>query len=550
MSNKELSRHLRLLAALMELHAENPFKIKSVQNASFQIDRNQQAIQEMDEAAILALPGIGKSIATKIIALLAGNGDAELDMLLQKTPVGVVEMLGIKGIGPKKVFQLWKELEVESPGELLYACNENRLVELKGFGAKTQNSIRAALEFRFSNSGKMLFADAEYHAGLLLEHFKTRFPECRIENTGALRREENVVDELAFLFEIKDAEWINQLSEIGIAVESTGAEYIAKTTDGTSFRLIPAQRENWGTMQFIHTGPQEFVREILPDLENPIPDAAEKALFERLNISFVIPALRNWPLAQALGLSKKDLVEQSHIRGILHNHSTWSDGADTLKTMADTCRGMGMEYFGICDHSKSAFYAGGLSAERVLEQHQEIERLNAGYGEGFRIFKGIESDILNDGSLDYPEELLQQFDFIVASVHSVLRMDEKRATDRLIKAIENPFTTILGHPSGRLLLSREAYPLNYPKIIDACAANNVSVELNANPHRLDIDWKWIPLCMEKGVKISVNPDAHRKEGLQDIQYGIKAARKGGLRPEFLLNGLNLKDFTEFLNSRK
>lgn len=550
MSNKELSRHFRLLAALMELHAENPFKIKSVQNASFQIDRNTQVIREMNEAEILLLPGIGKSIATKIIGLIAGNGDPELDLLLQKTPVGVVEMLGIKGIGPKKVLQLWKELEIESPGELLYACNENRLVELKGFGAKTQDAIRRTLEFRFSNSGKMLYADAEYHAGLVLDHFKTRFPECRIESIGAIRREENVVDELAFLFEIKDEYWINQLAEIGVSVEPIGAEYIAKTADGTSFRLISAQRENWGTMQFIHTGPQEFVREVLPDIENPIPVSEEKALFERLNVSFVIPALRNWPLQQALELAKKDLIEKSHIRGILHNHSTWSDGADTLKTMADTCLEMGMEYFGICDHSKSAFYAEGLTAESVIQQHQEIDRLNSDYAKDFRIFKGIESDILNDGSLDYPEEILKQFDFIVASVHSVLRMDEKRATDRLIKAIENQYTTILGHPSGRLLLSREAYPLNYPKIIDACAENKVAIELNANPHRLDIDWRWIPLCMDKGVLISINPDAHRKEGLQDIQYGVKAARKGGLRPEFLLNGLNLKAFSEFLATRK
>lgn len=550
MSNKELSRHFRLLAALMELHAENPFKIKSVQNASFQIDRSQQVIREMDEAGILALQGIGKSIATKIIGLIAGNGDPELDLLLQKTPVGVVEMLGIKGIGPKKVLQLWKELEIESPGELLYACNENRLVELKGFGAKTQDAIRSALEFRFSNSGKMLYADAEYHAGLLLDHFKSRLPDCHIEITGALRREDNVVDELAFLFDIQAENWKEKLAEIGISIEQAGSEYHAKMADGTLFRLIPAQRENWGRMQLIHTGPPEFVGEVLRDQSEQSPEAEEKTLFRRLDIPYVIPVLRNWPLQQALELGNEDLVDLSHIRGILHNHSTWSDGADTLKTMADTCFEMGMEYFGICDHSKSAFYAGGLTIERVIQQHQEIDRLNANYSENFQVFKGIESDILNDGSLDYPEEILQQFDFIVASVHSVLRMDEKRATDRLIKAIENQYTTILGHPSGRLLLSREAYPLNYPKIIDACAANMVAIELNANPHRLDIDWRWIPLCMDKGVLISINPDAHRKEGLKDIQYGVKAARKGGLKSEYLLNGLNLKGFSEFLLARK
>ncbi len=212
----------------------------------------------------------------------------------------------------------------------------------------------------------------------------------------------------------------------------------------------------------------------------------------------------------------------------------------TLKQMGDYCQELGYEYFGICDHSKTAVYASGLSIERVIEQHDEIESLNAHYT-NFKILKGIESDILNDGSLDYPEEILKKFDFVVASIHSNLKMDEEKATERLIRAIENPYTSILGHPTGRLLLARKGYPINHKKIIDACAANKVSMELNAHPYRLDIDWRWIPYCLEKGVKISINPDAHHMQGFHDMYYGVCSARKGMLDKENCLNALSLSE---------
>ncbi len=218
--------------------------------------------------------------------------------------------------------------------------------------------------------------------------------------------------------------------------------------------------------------------------------------------------------------------------------------------MALYCRDeLKLEYLGMCDHSKSAFYAKGLSIERVLQQHEEIDHLNKKLG-GFHIFKGIESDILNDGSLDYPDEILQKFDFIVASVHSNLKMVEEKATDRLIKAIENPYTTILGHPTGRLLLSRKGYPINYKKVIDACAANNVVIEINANPLRLDLDWRWHQYALEKGVWLSINPDAHRREGFLDMHYGILVARKGGLYKERCLNALSLQEINQVFDKRK
>jgi DNA polymerase (family 10) len=243
------------------------------------------------------------------------------------------------------------------------------------------------------------------------------------------------------------------------------------------------------------------------------------------------------------------LVELSDLKGILHNHSTYSDGLNTLKDMALHCKELGYEYLGMCDHSQSAFYANGLKADRVLEQQKEIDELNVKLAP-FKIFKGIESDILNDGSLDYPVEVLKTFDFIVASVHSNLKMNEEKATARLLKAIENPFTTILGHPTGRLLLSRPGYPIDHKRIIDACAANKVIIELNAHPYRLDIDWRWIQYCLEKGVKISINPDAHEKSGYQDMYYGVCAARKGMLTKEMCFNAMGRVEMEQYFKSGK
>jgi len=260
-----------------------------------------------------------------------------------------------------------------------------------------------------------------------------------------------------------------------------------------------------------------------------------------------LPELRDNTLETAIKLSRNSLIKNEDIKGILHCHSKYSDGANTLKEMAEACLESGYTYFGICDHSQSAQYAGGLKPDEVLKQHEEIEKLNKSWKTPFKVLKGIESDILFNGQLDYEPEILQKFDFVVASVHSNLKMNEEKAMQRVIAAIENPYTNILGHPTGRLLLSRAGYPIDHKKVIDACAANKVAIELNAHPYRLDIDWRWIPYCMEKGVMISINPDAHEIKGLADVQYGVNVARKGGLTPDFTLNCLSLEDIILFFD---
>jgi DNA polymerase (family 10) len=277
----------------------------------------------------------------------------------------------------------------------------------------------------------------------------------------------------------------------------------------------------------------------------------ESGIYASLGLQYIEPELREGLTEVSSAKENKipKLIELSDLKGILHNHSTYSDGMNSLKEMAEYCKELGYEYLGICDHSQSAFYAQGLKPDRVFEQHAEIDLLNKQLFP-FRVFKGIESDILNDGSLDYSDDVLKSFDFIVASVHSNLKMNEEKATARLLKAIENPFTTILGHPTGRLLLSRPGYPIDHKKIIDACAANGVIIELNAHPYRLDIDWRWIPYCLERGVKISINPDAHEKSGYHDMYFGTFVARKGMLSKEMCLNSLSLTEIESYFLSRK
>lgn len=545
MTNKEISRALKLSAALGELHGENPFKLKSLQNASFQIDRLGDPLMGKSLQEIQAIQGIGKGIADKIIELLKEGTTTELQNHLEKTPTGVVEMLSVKGIGPKKVSLLWHELGIESTGELLYACNENRLVSIKGFGAKTQDSIKKSLEYKLANLGKLHFAEAEDIALTVANFVKNEEPNWQISLTGELRRKMEVINAIEILVDIDEVALMDVVSRNPLFTNFAEEPGILECFFDEKYKIsfICSDPDEFNHQLLLTTGPVEHLHELNLDPEEPIN--SEEEFYSERGYPLIIPELRDLPIEEAAHIDSEKLVELEDILGTIHNHSTWSDGANTLEEMAIAAQNLGLEYLIICDHSKSAFYAGGLSIESVYAQWKEIDDLNKKLAP-FYIFKGIESDILNDGSLDYPKEILASFDLVVASVHSVLKMDEEKANQRLIHAIENEHTKILGHPTGRLLLSREGYPINHKKIIEACAANDVVIELNAHPYRLDIDWRWIPYCMEKGVKVSINPDAHRVEGYLDMRYGIEVARKGGLQKEYLFNALNLSEMKKYL----
>ncbi|MDB4903297.1 MAG: polymerase/3-5 exonuclease PolX [Mucilaginibacter sp.] len=556
MENKPIARKLRLLSQLMELHDDNPFKIKSLVNAAFKVDKMPYPIAGKTLSELEKIDGIGKSTAGKITELLKTGSITEMEELLAKTPAGVIEMMGIKGIGPKKVAIIWRELGIESVGELFYACNENRLVEAKGFGLKTQEDIRKVIEFTMASHGKFLYAQVEPEANELIEQIKAIFPDGLIEFAGEFRRLCEIVSKLTIVLGSRDQSIaFNTLlnSEIMNNIDAHENHITGKLPNGLHVEIVCVEERYYYRELFVQTGDKEHVEAILARTADIIDQpVSEDLIYKKAGMVFIQPELRegNKFIGKAESNNLPTLINHHDLKGTLHNHSTWSDGINTIEEMALYCRDeLKLEYLGMCDHSKSAFYARGLSIEHVLQQQEEIDHLNKKIN-GFHIFKGIESDILYDGSLDYPDEILKKFDFIVASIHSILKMDEDKATSRLIKAIENPYTTILGHPTGRLLLSRNGYPIDYKKVIEACAANNVVIEINANPFRLDLDWRWHQYALDKGVWLSINPDAHRKEGFLDMHYGLLVARKGGLFKERCLNSLSLQEIDSFFVNKK
>lgn len=463
-------------------------------------------------------------------------------------------MLKIKGIGPKKVQFFWVNMGLQSLGELHYACSENRLAQEKGFGVKTQAQIQAAIEYLQSNRGKFHYGKIYPFAEQLLANLQADFPDLRFGFTGALRRKCEVIETLEFITdapaEQQQAVVYHFRKHFNFLDETLTPEVFSFKDSDKGIAISCRFSSQYVADLFRTTASESHLKQLNLDGFLILEKNNEEDIYAALQMDYILPELREGlgeiELAKAGKLPS--LIEMADIRGVVHAHSTYSDGADTLKNMAAACQQLGYGYLVISDHSKSAFYANGLSEGRIEEQQREIDKLNQSMS-GFRIFKGIESDILRDGSLDYEESVLKTFDCVIASVHSILSMDEANATQRLLRAIENPYTRILGHPTGRLLLSRTGYPLDHKRIIDACAANRVAIELNANPYRLDLDWRWIAYAMEKGVLISINPDAHSIEGIGDIRWGVAAARKGMLTKSMCLNAKNAEEFEEWLGAK-
>ena len=543
MTNRDIARTFRDLAEIMELYEENPFKIKSYQNAYISLRKIEQPLAGLDAAELSAIPGVGKAISEKIVELVSTGKLALLEQYREKTPVGIQELLTVPGLGPKKLRVLWTELGVESIGELQYAINENRLLELKGFGKKTQADLAEKLIFFQKSRHQFLFAVLEPEALRLDEAFRQLLPEeIPVSFTGAFRRRHPIQEEISWLIGDRAALPLLAASALFTVLEQQEDKIKGVSPEGYPLTIFFTEAGSFGSKLFKYTGSDEFLKAFVA--RNPGLDFRglqhEDDVFTLAGLPFLLPELRE--NAASLTIPYPDsLIVEANIRGVIHCHTTDSDGLHSLSEMAEYARSLGYEYIGITDHSRSAFYANGLSEERVRAQWAAIDALNDKYND-FKILKGIECDILSDGRLDYSDELLAGFDFVIASIHANLRMDIDKATRRLIGAIENPYTSILGHPTGRILLSRQGYPVDFVKIIDACAANGVAIELNANPYRLDIDWSWIPYACEKGVAISINPDAHSREGIRDIRYGVMAARKGGLSPADCLNTRPWEDF--------
>ena len=551
-SNEVISESFSLLAKLMDIHGENPFKIKSYAAACFSIEKLTEELNEIPREKILSIKGIGPSIGRQIIEMLESGELPQLHEIIGKTPAGVIEMLRIKGLGPKKISTVWKEMEIESIGELMYACNENRLLLYKGFGEKSQNNIRDTIAFYMRSQGRFLFAEVEGYALSIVKKINEFFPGQLISTSGGFRRHLEILDQLQYITTIPHSDLTDyfQKENYKIEVEKTD-ELLISSNENINLQFQIVSRESFYSGLFETSCSPEFLEKWIQEFKTiPSPDSEEK-IFQQAGVHFIPAPFREDPVTieKAFKAPLLPLIQFSDVKGIIHCHSNWSDGLHTIEEMAKACIEQGFEYLVISDHSKSAFYANGLSEERIREQHRYVDELN-GRLAPFHIFKSIECDILNDGRLDYSDQVLSTFDLVIASVHSNLKMSEEKAMSRLLGAIQNPHTRILGHPTGRLLLSRAGYPVDHQKLIEACAAHGVVIEINAHPRRLDMDWRWIGYALQKNVLISIDPDAHSLTGYHDIHYGVLAAQKGGVTAGNNLSSYTLQQMRDFVSRKR
>ena len=559
MTNKEIARFLKETASLIELTGGNAFKARAFANASRLLQQmDERALDLVTEGTLGQVKGFGKGLVSQIEQLIATGSFDQRETLLGAIPPGLLEMLQIKGLGAKKVRVLWQKRGLTTVDALEEAAAAGHLETLDGFGARTQENIIKNIRLLRQYSKRRRINIAHQHAEGLLACLENAPHIESVILTGELRRDLDTIGRVEVLALAVSLDAIPALlTEAGLDADVNDNEAIEGTfLDGFPFLIHQCNQTNQGLRLWETTGPASHCEAYIDQFGQPDPTEHEEAIYSRAGLDWIPPVLRDSPEALRAATSSQipALLQVADIHGTLHNHSTYSDGAHSLKEMADAARSMGMSYFGICDHSQSLVIANGLAPDRVAKQQQEIALLNEQYaqdgGTPFRIYSGIESDILTDGSLDYPEEVLASFDFIVASVHVKLSMDQYEATERVLKAVENPYTSILGHPTGRLLLMREGYPLDYDIIFDACAKHKVAIELNANPHRLDLDWRLIQDATRRGILIAINPDAHAIKGLQDMHWGVRVARKGWLEPQQCLNAKSLEQFDHWIRSRK
>jgi DNA polymerase (family 10) len=461
-------------------------------------------------------------------------------------------MRQVPGLGAKKLRTLFLECSITSLDQLEEACRNGKVAALPGFGPKSAAKLAAGvLEVRsFHGYWRRPQAQrvAQEVVSLLSAHGEVR----SVQVAGALRRELEIASELVFVVEGRfegsriKAE-LESLEEVEKAEAEGPDRMTVHFTDGVKGVVLAVTSERLGSALLEHTGPEPYVRMVRERVQGESPNEAE--LLRRAGLPFLPPECRDLERFWHSG-APADLVTASDLRGVLHCHSSYSDGKASLREMVEAALAGGLTYFGISDHSQSAAYAGGLSIEKVRQQHAEVDRLNEEFAGRIQVFKGIESDILPGGALDYPDDVLAGFDFVVASVHSGLDMEIDTATRRVVNAIRNPCTTILGHATGRLLLERRGFPLDWEQIVAAAREAGVVVELNANPRRLDVDWRLLPLFLDAGVRISINPDAHTPAGILDMQHGVAVARKAGTQPSQVLNCLEVGELARYFKESR
>ena len=569
MNKDQVASALREIGTILELQGENPFKCRAYLNGARTLETSATDLTELVRTNRLGeLPGIGDALREKITTLITTGKLPYLEELRSSIPAGLLPLLDLPGLGPKKLRALRDKLKIESLEALTQACQDGRLAALEGFGEKTATNLLEAID-RHANYKKLhRLGTALPAARTLLEHLKQSPLVLHAEIAGSLRRGKEVVKDLDLIASSKKPKEVMKLFVSSPNVEKvvnhgeTKSSVILTGGIPCDLRVIPP--ESWATALAHFTGSKEHniaLRQRAIDRglhlsewgllkgksKTPLKLKDEKDLHKALGLAFIPPELRedSGEIAAAEKNELPDLLTRDQIRGCLHNHTLASDGQDSLSSMAQAAAEQGLEWLGIADHSKSSFQANGLDAKRLETQIEEIRLLNSKKPK-CTLLSGTECDILKDGKLDFPDSLLSELDYVVASVHSGFTSDEKEMTQRIIRAMENPHVTCLGHPTGRLLLEREAYPLNIPKILDAAAATGTWIELNANPWRLDLDWRWWHKARDLGILCCINPDAHKTSHLRFLDFGVTLARKGWLRAQDVVNTRTLSQLRKLL----
>ena len=567
----QVANTLEDIAMMLELKGENPFKIRAYRNAARAMETFTGNLRQAADADTLAdIEGIGKAIAEKIHELVT-TGTLEYHTTLKaEFPPGIFDMFDIQGMGPKKVHAVWQELSITTVAELEKGCRDGRVAGLKGFGEKTAANILKGIEDQKKHAGRFRMGEIAADAERMLDDLRSHPDVLRVAACGSYRRRRETCGDLDFLVSTREPKAVSEFFTGHESVESIIAHGDTKSsvrwlsgiqadlrvvkdaefpfamnyfTGSKEHNIVMRQRalaRGW-TLNEYRLGPMAKDEGRGSKAES-IPEIREEAdLYRALGLDYIEPELREnsgeFKAAEEHTLPK--LIELENLRGTFHNHTTLSDGRSTLREMVDAAMELGLQYLGIADHSKSSPQAHGLDEKALLAQVKEIRELNEELGPDFRIFAGSEVDIHKDGSLDFDDEVLAQLDYVVTSVHSVFNLAEAEMTARIIKAISNRHVTMLGHLTGRLLLIREPYAVDHAAVIEAAAATGTIIELNANPRRLDMDWRWWPLAKSKGVKCSINPDAHHTSQLQFLKFGVGTARKGWLTRDDVVNTLPL-----------
>ncbi len=583
MDKNQVASLLDEIGSLLELQeGSNPFEVRAYQNAARAVNSLDGDIEQLTrEGKLKGVPGLGTTIIKRIEEVVETGHIALYDELVENTPPVKIEMMRSPGVGPKKINAIYNQLRVESIPDLVQACEENKVAALPGFGKKTQDKIMQGIAFLAQHAGRFLYPVAEEEASHIYAVLKELPEIVRLQVAGSLRRRRETIGDIDMVASVADSAseearrhimdvFTSQPSVQAITgkgetkssvVLSSGINMDLRVVNDSQFPYtlhhfsgskehhIPLRRRALSMNMTINDYGLFKGKE--PNLEL-VPCKDEADIYAALGMAYIEPELREdmGEIEAAINGTLPVLVKESDLKGVLHVHSTWSDGQNTIREMAEACIARGLAYLGLTDHSKTAAYAGGLNEDDLRRQSDEIDQLNKEYAGRIYILKGTECDILRDGSLDFSDEVLARLDFVVASIHSLFNLSPEEQIQRMLRAISNRYVDIIGHPTGRILLGREGYALDIEAVIDAAAEHGTCIEINAHPSRLDLDWRYLHRARDKGIKIPIDPDAHVASGLDDMRYGVNIARKGWLRASDVLNTMTTGAIIDFFKGRR